>query len=578
MTTASYSVEVSWENKVDGIFTIGESGIYSDPTDTDVLAYDFGDTAYDDITDDVKSIRIWRGRSGDFAAMDAGQCEIVLTDPDQRYNPRKVGTTRNLITNPSIEVNATGYYQGGGGTVDCTFDRSSEAAYLGSYGLYWSPGSDTTSTAYAYWIKTFTPAAGDVYSGGVWVKAVGSAVGRSMRVFIREQGGAAAVADTSTNFVASGSWQWVTVTHTVQESDRTSLVLFVRYYSGAADTDIWYLDNWQLEQSATAHPYCDGDQDLCRWTGTPHASTTIYGNPLYGKLVPLRPVRVRATYDGTTYGLFHGFLTEIRNYGYLSRQETVFRCTDAFEQLHRSRVTIATLTNNTPDQIMGSILTACKIPLMRRNLSASSGTIPSWGTDGSTDMLSEIQDILAINQGVFYFDGSGVATYKTPTEWYTQDLVSYHSYTTSVVRDTTGGITPDGLINSQTVLRTGGTAQTYSDADSIDTYGYCHGAPIESALLDSDARALALATFIVGISHEPRVPAWNVDLLNSSATNMPLILGTELGDTGVAYTGTATYTNPGVVESIEHEITDGFQIHRAAFTVREYPGTVPSYP
>lgn len=83
MTTATWKVEVSWSAKAAGAFTIGTSTLGG----TDGLAGSFGSTVLDDITEEVKSHSIRRGRSADFGPMSAGECLLTLNDFDGKYNP-----------------------------------------------------------------------------------------------------------------------------------------------------------------------------------------------------------------------------------------------------------------------------------------------------------------------------------------------------------------------------------------------------------------------------------------------------------------------------------------------------------
>ncbi len=83
MARAVYSVEVAWERMASGLFQIGRSKIGS----PDRIGADFGVYDFDDVPE-FQTIKISRGRSSDFAAMDAGSCTVTLHDPDGRYNPR----------------------------------------------------------------------------------------------------------------------------------------------------------------------------------------------------------------------------------------------------------------------------------------------------------------------------------------------------------------------------------------------------------------------------------------------------------------------------------------------------------
>jgi hypothetical protein len=389
---ATYTVEASWENYVMGIFTLDSSLLDG----TDVLAADFGATAYDDITDAVKRIEIERGRAADGGMMDAGTCRITLHDATGKYNP----------------TNAAG--------------------------------------------------------------------------------------------------------------------------------------------------------------------------ALYGKLKPLRPVRVYATYGGAKNGLFQGYISSIEHNPSINAQETVIEAIDMFEILKRCRVTVAEQTDELVSDILGEILEACKIPNRFKDMGktkssppVSTHTVPSYSCDATRDALSDIEDLMMIDQGVFFISKTGLARYLPHTSWYAGASVA--TITDSLAGHMRSGISLAGIVNRQIVTREGGEAQTANDTTSQDDYGICAGAPITSPYIDDDAQALALAEFIVGINAQPRPPVRRVSLINSTAANMAQIMAREIGHivtVSETHGGTSVV---GPIESIAHEISDGMTIHRCRMTVRPHPASVPDY-
>jgi len=59
--------------------------------------------------------------------------------------------------------------------------------------------------------------------------------------------------------------------------------------------------------------------------------------PYYGKLLPSKRVRIRATHSAVTYTLFHGFVDDWpQDYGGSWTSDVVVPCTDAFGQLARA--------------------------------------------------------------------------------------------------------------------------------------------------------------------------------------------------------------------------------------------------
>lgn len=88
---ATYAVEVAWGAAASNAFRLDYSTLDGSDVLTDPFSVTF-DGVYDDLTAEanhgVKSVRIRRGREGQLARMSAGECTVVLHDPDGLYNPR----------------------------------------------------------------------------------------------------------------------------------------------------------------------------------------------------------------------------------------------------------------------------------------------------------------------------------------------------------------------------------------------------------------------------------------------------------------------------------------------------------
>lgn len=591
---AVYQVEISWENYVQGIFTLDQSVLSPavGPNTDDVLAADFGTTLYDDISSEVKSIEIKRGRSADFGAMDAGACTLTIHDPNGKYNPRNRGTLVNhllnptfgeqlggVVTNPYVSTNWTMNVQAE--VVGfATYNRAQDYVDTGAWSQYITVSTTAGLTASRYvnmYHDEVTAAAGQVWSGQARLYCVANA-GVSARLYMQPHDGAMAVLATyNSDTITPTAGQWATLTLTNQTmpagtvSVRFGLSLFNIENGDSIDVRV---DSCQLEQAAACSAYVDGDLPGGRWDGTPHASATYMGAPLYGKLQPLRPLRVRATYSGTTQGLFHGYITRISHDPHPMAQETVIEATDMFERIKRSRVAVTAIASGKVGKIVNQILENSQIPsTLRANVSTAAGhTVPSYSAAGSTDMLSEIETLLTVDRGTFFIDGDGVATYRDTSTWYSSAAAAatFDGLHASKLHCE---ISVDGIINQQTVTAGGTTAQTYTNSTSVDHFGYCAGSPINSTMLANEAQALSLATFMVDLYSNPRPPAQQIELLNSNSSNMTQILTRELGD---IVTVSETRTNTaltGHIEMVDHQISAGGGIHRCQFAVRERPSS-----
>ena len=247
-------------------------------------------------------------------------------------------------------------------------------------------------------------------------------------------------------------------------------------------------------------------------------------SPYYGLLQPLRKIQASAIYGGVTYGLFGGYITEYR-YTYPRGQETGyvdFICYDAFRLMYNSNVTTVTggTAGQTTAQRVQSILTMIAWPPAFTSIGTGATTcVADPGT--TRTVLEAIQTAEFTEQGAFYIDANGVATFKGR-----QFVYDAQSASPTVFNQTGTGINYAGItfalddktiVNKATVTRIGGTAQTYSDATSIAQY-FTRSITATDMLMQTDANALALATAYVDSRKETsiRIETITLDLMTPS--------------------------------------------------------------
>ena len=247
-------------------------------------------------------------------------------------------------------------------------------------------------------------------------------------------------------------------------------------------------------------------------------------SPYYGLLQPLRKIQASAIYGGVTYGLFGGYITEYR-YTYPRGQETGyvdFICYDAFRLMYNSNVTTVTggTAGQTTAQRVQSILTMIAWPAAFTSIGTGATTVQA--DPGTTrTVLEAIQTCEFTEQGAFYIDENGVATFKGR-----QFVYDAQSASPTVFNQTGTGINYAGItfalddktiVNKATVTRIGGTAQTYSDATSIAQY-FTRSITATDMLMQTDANALSLATAYVTSRKDTsiRIETITLDLMTPS--------------------------------------------------------------
>jgi hypothetical protein len=290
-------------------------------------------------------------------------------------------------------------------------------------------------------------------------------------------------------------------------------------------------------------------------------------SPYFGLLQPLRKIQASAIYGGNTYGLFGGYITEFR-YTYPTGQETgycTFICYDAFRLMYNSNVTTVTggTAGQTTAQRVQSILTMIAWPSAFTSIGTGATTcIADPGT--TRTVLDAIHTVEFTEQGAFYIDANGVATFKGRQFVYDAQAASPTIFNQTGTGINYAGITfaldDKTIVNKATVTRTGGTAQTYSDATSIAQY-FTRSITATDMLMQTDANALALATAYVDTRKETsiRIETITLDLVTPSYTaGVTAALSLDFFDT-VDITneqpGGSTIQKKLQVQGIAHNIT-----------------------
>jgi hypothetical protein len=247
-------------------------------------------------------------------------------------------------------------------------------------------------------------------------------------------------------------------------------------------------------------------------------------SPYYGLLQPLRKIQASAIYDGVTYGLFGGYITEYR-YTYPQGQDTgycTFICVDAFRLMYNSNVTTVTggTAGQTTAQRVQSILSMISWPPAFTSIGTGATTcVVDPGTQRT--VLGAIQTAEFTEQGAFYIDENGVATFKGR-----QYVYDAQSASPTVFNQTGTGINYAGItfalddkqiVNKASVTRIGGTTQTYSDATSIAQY-FTRSITATDMLMQTDPVALSLATAYVQSRKDTsiRIETISLDLMTPS--------------------------------------------------------------
>ncbi len=248
-------------------------------------------------------------------------------------------------------------------------------------------------------------------------------------------------------------------------------------------------------------------------------------SPYYGKLEPLRKLRISASVGGSSYYLFSGYTTDyIYSYDQAENLSYVdIKASDAFRLFNLASV--ITVTGASAGQDTGTrinkILDTVSFPTGMRSIdTGNSLTVNDPATLRTS--LSAIQNCEFAEQGAFFTRPSGDVEFKN------RSSVIASAGIAPIAFNQTGGIPYTNLkfafddkliINTATITKVGGTAQTYQDATSVATY-FPHSISVSDLVIDTDANALNIAKIYVATrsSTTIRIDEMTLDLFD---TNVP---------------------------------------------------------
>jgi hypothetical protein len=242
-------------------------------------------------------------------------------------------------------------------------------------------------------------------------------------------------------------------------------------------------------------------------------------SPYFGKLQPLRKLRIVAQYLDQDYPLFAGYTTSYA-YTYPKNEEIGYvdiQATDAFTLFNKSAVT--TVTGATAGETTGSrindILTTIGFPTSQRNV--DTGNITVQADPGTLrSVLEALQTVEFTEFGALYMSPDGKVVFRQRN-----DAIQALGEV-SIPFDPQGDIPYAGIklsfddklvFNVANFKRVGGTTQTVTNQASIDTY-FPHTITREELLHETDAATLDLAKSYINARKDTsiRVDSLTLDL------------------------------------------------------------------
>jgi hypothetical protein len=236
------------------------------------------------------------------------------------------------------------------------------------------------------------------------------------------------------------------------------------------------------------------------------------GSPYFGLLDPMRKVSISATYGGTTYPMFSGFITSYTTTTPRNANDVVYttiQAVDAFRLAQNAQ--ISTVTGATAGQLSGTrineILDEIAWPSSMRDVDAGLTTMQADPGTARTS-LAALQTVTNSEYGAFYVDASGSFVFQdrtVTTASVAGTPVVFNDNGTDIAYANAVWRLDDTLVfNQANVTRTGGTVQSATNAASVTKY-FAHTYNIQNLLMQTDAVALDYARAYVASRAETSV-------------------------------------------------------------------------
>ena len=294
--------------------------------------------------------------------------------------------------------------------------------------------------------------------------------------------------------------------------------------------------------------------------------------PYYGKLLPLRKIRIWADYDDGSgldrYYLYSGYIISYDNTFKLGIDEVssvTLQCVDAFRLLQN--VNITTVAGSSAGQTTGArienLLDIASYPVSQRLIDVGD-TLVQADPGTNRTLLGASQTIEQSELGGFFIDDEGNAVFlsrTTVSEKADETPLLFNDDGTNISYQTIDFAYDDTQIfNDITVTRLGGVAQNVQSTSSIETF-FIHSGSRSDLLMQTDAEALDQASMLLNARENAllRIDSIGLNLMDSTASNR-IVAGLEsdlFTLINVTKTGQAssTFTLELFVQGIQHDIT-----------------------
>ena len=300
------------------------------------------------------------------------------------------------------------------------------------------------------------------------------------------------------------------------------------------------------------------------------------------KIQPLKVVRIKATYDSSSYTLFYGHLDQVPVSYIAQGQDSVvtFKGVDAFKIFQSQTLeSIGWRVGSTGFSELGTstrlsyadetelsstrlsrLLNAIGFPSALRSI--NTGTLNIQQQAVTTNLLTALQECETVENAQFFIASDGKATFRNRD----YKLSNTKAINVQGTFDNSGSNLPytnvstsfdtNEVINNYTWTRSGGSQQVSADADSISRYTAKNST--KTTKNTSDANVLSI---IQQKLSETALPIERIDQVvinpRQDTDLWPKVLGLEFGDrvkVNITNPDSSTFSDEVWIESITHTV------------------------
>ena len=530
-----------------------------------------------DVTDDVRSVTVRRGRSFQLEQFQAGQATVVLSNNDRDFDPTNAlatGTRFNLVENPSFEAGLAGW--SASSTVltvaGASVVQSAERSMFGDYGA--SVTSTATGDGIHYTLTGLAANTTYVVSAYAYVFA-----GSGVQLITRDVTNG--VNGTTSDNATVSDWTRITSTLATGASAATGLIAFK---SLSADSQVM-IDAVVAETASVGYYFDGGVADgriigpTTAWTGTPDASSSSLTYSILGTGSPYWPSvrpRIPLSIEVNSSAVFTGKI-EDWDFDYSTNNDSVAtaKCADGYAELARTEIESLTASVEASGARIERVLNLSEVawPASLRNIDPGDVTLANASV--STFPINTLEYLRQIEQaelGALYIGKDGLLNFNERT--------SNRAYTAVVFSD--NGDIPfvdiqvaygtELIKNRVTINRPNEAIITVDDTGSITDYGVI-SYDLANTLLEDDTQATDLATLLVERYAQPtlRITKVTADLRAITNSQVSALLDLELGDVvTVTFTPNGVgqpISQPLIIDAIEHSVS--ISQHRMTFDLSQ---------